>query len=269
MLEMIRLPMVNLTPTMRCNLKCRLCGVMVPQYEFRPQMSLTELEETLKAVFEVVDHVDKLQITGGEPLLHPQLSEMLEQCFTYSDQFDKVWLFTNGTVPLQQKLAEVLGEHRDQILVHVSDYGVRRETTEKLLRALEGLGCEYRYLKYYGSGQYAGGWVDQGDFIYHDRSKQELEQVFRSCSHVMRGGSWYVRGGQMHWCGRSARGTELGKIPLKAEDHADLYQGSVQERRERLKRLMKAASITACAYCNGCYGTENASERRPAGEQMK
>ena len=65
----MRLNNVNLTPTMRCNLRCALCGVLVPQYDYRPHMTVQEFSQTLEALFAVVDRVGRLQITGGEPLL--------------------------------------------------------------------------------------------------------------------------------------------------------------------------------------------------------
>lgn len=268
MLEKIKLPMMNLTPTMKCNLKCRLCGVLVPQYDFRPQMTISEWSQMLQAVFAIVDSVDKLQITGGEPLLHPNLPEMLEKCFIYSKQFEKLWLFTNCAVPIKPDLIHILQRYKDKIFVHISDYGLKQNISVQLIEALTKNNLEYRYLNYFGNNQYSDGWVDQGDFIRHNRSVLELQDVFSKCTHVQRGGSWYVRGGQMHWCGRSVRGSEVGKIPLKEEDFLDIFAGTIQERRKRLHQLMHAEYINACDYCNGYYGTQDADKRFPAGEQL-
>ncbi|MDR1204310.1 MAG: hypothetical protein LBL26_02370 [Peptococcaceae bacterium] len=252
---------------MRCNLKCRLCGVLVPQYDYRPQMTLDEFAATLKAIFELANSIGKLQITGGEPLLHTELADMLEECFEYKPQFDKLWLFTNCAVLMKSAVLDVLASHKDKVYIHMSDYGARREITEGLLRQLDGAGIEYRYLKYFGDEQYFNGWVDQGDFVKHERSNEENEAIFYSCSHVKRGGSWYVRGGQMHLCGRSIRGTEVGRIPLRDEDYLDIFNGTVVERREKLHRLTQSEYILACDYCNGEYGTEDLTKRHPAGEQ--
>jgi hypothetical protein len=150
----------------------------------------------------------------------------------------------------------------------MSDYGARRETAEGLLRQLDEASVEYKYLKYFGDAQYFNGWVDQGDFVAHGRAAAENEAVFRACSHVKRGGSWYVRNGQMHWCGRSIRGAEVGKIPLRPEDYLDIFAGTADERRKKLFELTKARCISACDYCNGGYGTDDVQKRRPAGEQM-
>ena len=113
-------------------------------------------------------------------------------------------------------------------------------------------------------------WVDNGDFVPHHRTQAENEIIFSACSHVCRGGSWYVRGGQLHWCGRSIRGTELGKIPLCQEDYLDLFEDiPLEEKKKKLERLMGVRTITACDYCNGYYGTQDTAKRFPAGEQIE
>jgi hypothetical protein len=231
-------------------------------------MTLTDFFDTLKTVFNIVSSVGKLQITGGEPLLHKDLAEMLYSCFKYSGQFDKLWLFTNCAVPIKENVIEVLSECRDKVFVHCSDYGIKPGISDDVVRALSENSIEYRYNKYFGDSQYFNGWVDQGDFEKHYRTTDEIENVFANCSHVKRGGSWYVRGGQMHWCGRSIRGVEIGKIPSCRTDYIDLFVGTVDERRARLRELMQAKRITACDYCNGLYGTEDVSARHPAGEQI-
>ena len=85
---------INFTPTMRCNLRCKLCGVMVPHYEYRPHMNEEEWKKTLKLLFEVVDNVRRFQVTGGEPLVHAYLDQTLEEIFLYNAQFEELCFYT-------------------------------------------------------------------------------------------------------------------------------------------------------------------------------
>lgn len=133
----MRLDNVNITPTMNCNLRCELCGVLVPQYEYRPQITTDEITETLKTLYDVVDRVGRLQITGGEPLMHPELDQILEECFRYKDRFDELWFFSNCAVPFREKVLNILEEHSAQTVVHCSDYGVRKAVSEKNIQLLE------------------------------------------------------------------------------------------------------------------------------------
>lgn len=263
---------LNFTPTMRCNLKCKLCGVMVPHYDCRPHMTEEEWKKNLQAVFEIVDKVHRFQITGGEPLLHLQLDAIVEECFSlYGNQFDEMWIFSNCAVPLRDNVLDVLKKYKDRIVFHMSDYGVRPEVSEKNLALVEANEIPHRYLKYYGEDQYCDGWVDNGDFVAHNRTDAENKEIFKSCSHACRGGSWYLRDGKIHWCGRSIRGTELGLIPSTNDDYLDVFDPNttVQEKKELFEKLKNRDVITACDYCNGLYGTTDIKERRPAGEQME
>lgn len=266
----IQLSRINFTPTMRCNLKCKLCGVLVPHYECKPHMSDEEFKETLDRVFQVVDYVQQIQFTGGEPLLHLSLEMYIEECFQYQEQFDELWIFSNCAVPIRTTMMETIIRHRDRIVIHCSDYGVRPEIAEKNIKLLQENNVNYKYLKYYGDSQYCDGWVDNGDFIAHNRTDKENKEIFANCNQVKSGGFWYVRNGQMHWCGRSIRGTEVGRIPLKEKDYLDLFEDiSIEEKRDKFLELINTDMILACDYCNGNYGTTDKSKRVPAGEQME
>ena len=153
-------------------------------------------------------------------------------------------VFSNCAVPFRNDVLDVLKARSDQVVVHCSDYGVRPEVSEQNLKQLAAAHIPHKYLKYYGDGQYCDGWVDNGDFVPHHRTDEENERIFSACSHVCRGGSWYVRNGQMHWCGRSIRGAELGKIPLRKEDYLDIFDSAttLEEKRK------KVGSVDASAY---------------------
>ena len=260
---------LNLTPTMRCNLKCELCGVLVPHYEYRPQMDAEECEKSLAILFQIIDRIVRFQVTGGEPLMHPKLNEILQSCLRYENCFDELWLFSNCAVPFRDDVIETLFPYREKVLIHCSDYGVRPDVAEKNIECLEKCGLRYKYLKYYGEEQYFDGWVDQGGFTAHGRSKEDNSRIFKSCPHYKRGGSWYLRHGQLHWCGRSIRGLELGKIPDCKDDYLNLFEDiPVSEKKKKLESVMARNCITACDYCNGNYGTEHSGKRIPAGKQM-
>lgn len=262
---------INFTPTMRCNLKCKYCGVLVPQYPYRPQMDMKECRNTLHMLFQIIDKVGKFQITGGEPMMHPQIGEVIRECIRYSEFIDEFWLFSNCSMPIKDDVFDVLKEISTKVLVQCSDYGIHKDVADDNISKLKRYSIPYRYTKYYGERktQDYNGWVDQGDFVAHNRSLDENMKIFSNCTHVRRGGSWYVRSGQMHWCGRSIRGMEVDRIPDVKDDYLDLFEDcTIKEKREKLRILMDKSVITACDYCNGLYGTEDDNLRVPAGGQM-
>ena len=200
----------------------------------------------------------KSAIRDNDPVL------FLEETAAYRTK-EEVPLDPDFLIPLGK--SKVVSEGDDLTVV---TFGTSALKAARALPLLEEAGVQHKYLKYYGEDQYCDGWVDNGDFVPHYRTREENEAIFAACSHVCRGGSWYIRHGQMHWCGRSIRGTELGKVPLRREDYVDILdpETSVEEKRRQLEALMRVRSIIACDYCGGHYGTANTAERRPAGEQL-
>jgi hopanoid biosynthesis associated radical SAM protein HpnH len=92
-----RYPLVlMLEPLFRCNLACAGCGkIQYPGHVLRQQLSV---EECLRAVDEC--GAPMVSIPGGEPLLHPQIAEIVEGLVARKKY---IYLCTNALL-LQQKI---------------------------------------------------------------------------------------------------------------------------------------------------------------------
>src|SRR5271165_1955426 len=92
-----RYPLVlMLEPLFRCNLACAGCGkIQYPGHVLRQQLSV---EECLRAVDECGAPV--VSIPGGEPLLHPQIAEIVAGLVARKKY---IYLCTNALL-LKQKL---------------------------------------------------------------------------------------------------------------------------------------------------------------------
>lgn len=255
----------------RCNLRCRLCCEYVPQNKPFPDMTPEEEAQILDAIFHVADHITTLHLTGGgEPFLHPQLAELVENAMAYSDRFDTLMLFTNCTIPISPRLMETLERHRDKLLVQVSQYGKMPDREAAILEALTSHGIRCKTVNYSGKHQDFGGWVDFGPWDLQNQESAVLKHRFASCA-VSRDmcGNWRTRNGKVHWCSRSQRGMELGLIPDNSDDYVDLFCDSTRE--EKQKKFTEIANmkfISACNHCSGDQGTEDQSLRFAAAEQI-
>ena len=257
----------------RCNLRCKLCCEYVPQNKPFPDMKVEEEKRILEKLFECVDHVKTLHLTGGgEPFLNQQLPEMIEEAMVFKDKFDRLMLFTNSTVRISDRLEATLSKYKEKIFVQVSHYHQMPEKEEKNLNTIINTGVDYRLRKYYGDDQSFGGWVDFGTWECRQRTDEEKEKVFKNCSvtRVMHG-NWRTRDGKVFWCSRAQRGTELGLLPVFEDDYVDLFDDSmtVSEKQEKFDRIAHSRYINACDYCSGDQGTDDVSKRHPAAEQMK
>ena len=235
-------------------------------------MTEEEARKILRALFDVMEHVDLLHLSGGgEPFLNPNLPELIDLCFEYVNRFDRLMVFTNSTIPPKERLLEALERHKDKVIVHASNYGLRPEVSNKLYAELREHNIPLREICYHGDSQDYGGWVDFGSWSSYGRTEDELENVFRNCGitkHMH--GNWRTRDGKAHWCQRSQRGMELGLIPNVDADYVDLLDEStsVEEKRAQFEKIEKAHYLSACDFCSGNHGTEDPSKRFPAGQQI-
>ena len=256
--------------TQRCTLKCKLCLAFIPYYENPVDMLFTDIEETLKRYFQLVDQVGIFSITGGEPLLHKDIAGIMELVFTYSNQVKQtVDLVTNGTIPFSGDLLKVLEKNREKARVIVSDYGADlSKNMGKIVQALEEHKIHYRIQNYTGNGDWLfDGWVDFRDHSLKHITEEELLEQALKC--IFRRGHYYViNDGELHPCSRSYWRMRSGIIPKDPEQYIDLLHMKdvdVAEVKKRLWGIEELVALNSCAYCNGVY---NGVERHKPAEQL-
>jgi len=107
---------LRISVTDKCNFRCRYCmpaEIFGPDYPFLPQQSLLTFEEITRLVkLFARQGVEKIRITGGEPLLRknlPALIEMISQVEGVQD----IAMTTNGSLLAEQAHAlKAAGLHR-------------------------------------------------------------------------------------------------------------------------------------------------------------
>lgn len=125
--------------TERCNLTCPTCfTASSPKLGWRT--SVDEFCEKLDRLLENGKHdADIVQLSGGEPTVHPELERIIEACFERGVR--RVYLNTNGVrlasdAAFAERLAELGGE-RLQIYFQLDGF---RERTHSLIRGSARLG---------------------------------------------------------------------------------------------------------------------------------
>lgn len=119
-----------------CNLNCKSCSDFSPiaPHEF---VDTDELRRDFERLGELFNHeCDRIFLMGGEPLLHPELCEIMKfsrKNFTHGD----ILVFTNGILLSQQKPEFWQTCHDCNITVNISAYPINiniekiRETAKK------------------------------------------------------------------------------------------------------------------------------------------
>jgi hypothetical protein len=231
----------------------------------------TETLETVKKImdsyFSVVDTVRDFDITGGEPLLHKDLPQILIHALNYQDQFEHLLILTNGTLLFKDDALTLLAENSGKIRVSISHYGEISHNAEKLQKSLNDRNIPFRLIKYHGKDVFCGGWVDYNDHTLKHITQEEIDEQAQHCAFRKDHGAFTMINGELHSCGRSHWRMELGIIPRNPLEVVDLLDDSIsnEEKRKRIMGIYNAKSTTACAYCNGLRSD---SKRYPPAEQL-
>ncbi len=131
--------------TDRCNLRCRYC--MPEQVEFLPRAEILTFEEIERVTRVAVRlGVDKARITGGEPLVRRDVSELVAR-LAQIDGLDEIALTTNGLL-LEEHAEELKRAGLDRLNVSLDTVrpDVFRQWTrrDELARVLRGLDAALR-----------------------------------------------------------------------------------------------------------------------------
>lgn len=242
-------------PSLLCNLHCKLCASAVPYYAGLKPMPLARFQEMIKRYFRIVTHVDKLSISGGEPLLYPHLAEALWFFQDYMSQIGSLEIITNGTIVPEVKVLLAAKELGEKFVFMVDDYGANISTRiAEIEDALMCSGIRYTIRNYTAEDPHCGGWVDFGDLTERKHHTQEsMEALYAKCAYPSKIRFCFnTVDGVMYPCSAVRRCKELGIVDDENE-YVDLFDDhlSVQEQRMKIQAIYTGRSLNACAYCNG------------------
>ncbi len=86
---------LRISVTQRCNFRCLYCMPKIP-FDYQPKENLLSFEELFLFVKAAIDKgIEKIRITGGEPLLRKDLSIFIKMISDYKSDID-LTITTNG-----------------------------------------------------------------------------------------------------------------------------------------------------------------------------
>lgn len=229
-----------------CTLNCEHCCAYVPYHKKVIVDSLDTVINSYKIIMEVCQHVETVELFGGEPLTHPKLADMIRYILR-DNRCDKVYIITNGTINLSDELIEVMKDPR--IILRISDYGKLSCKKEKIEEICNREQITYEVTNY----QY---W-DRVPLIRkdHGESLAELDQKYSECTaNVL-----YVKSGRVFHCCVLAglNGIDDEILPNYKENYVDVLNGDKKEiiyqLEKTIQHLRSRKHIDACRYCPGSH----------------
>jgi organic radical activating enzyme len=268
----LNLETINIVPTLRCNLKCRLCNAFSPYYRSPYHPTLDLLIKQADKVFSVVDKANRFIISGGEPLVRSDLAVWVEYLAKYHAQIGRLDLNTNGTIMPTEKLLLALCNFPGTVRILVDDYGAQTSPiAQDVYNAFANTLAETAVVElrdYSSENAHFGGWVDFGVFDLSKISrKSDTEAITarRTCGNTKLGLALNISNGVMYQCLRHYWLVQNGVI--SAAQTVNFFDKSLSD--DDICNQISAFFNDlreSCHYCNGLQ--EGAPVRYRAGEQM-
>jgi len=252
-LHKIYLNYVELPITTKCSLRCKNCANLIQYYEYGEFLDGKSLINDVYRLCQITEKIEMFRILGGEPLLHPQLKEILEG-IKKNDNIKNIQIVTNGTLLFQNDILEILKDKR--VSVDISNYGKVSRNYEKLIRQLR-----HNRIKYTTNKNLV--WTKQADFLFQDKSQKDLELILKNCKLDCIS----MLDGEVHICPRSSNGSDLKIFQADKKDYINLrLHKTKKEMRKSFFALLNRRSIVACNYCKS-YMWDKLEQCMP-GEQV-
>lgn len=122
-----------------CNNSCRYCSHFSPIASKR-EISLESFEHDLKLLAPIVSgHVSSMHLMGGEPLLHPQIEDLLVLSRHYLKQ-DEIAIVTNGILLKKMPESFYRTVRENNIYIRISTYPIGIDYNE-IMEYVRGKGC--------------------------------------------------------------------------------------------------------------------------------
>ena len=264
-LELLR---TTLVVTSRCTLRCELCQAFVPYLKRPEDLALADALLVLENYFQAVAKVKTFNISGGEPLLNKEFTQITAAVLSYAEQIEEaVTIVTNGTLEFNENLLKLMERFRHKIRVVISDYGELSPKVGSIVQSLNSHGIDHRVSRFHGENLYFDGWVDFRDHTRKHFTLEERDRQARACLYG-RGRYFVIVDGVLYHCNRAQWRVSQGMIPrLDSEciNLLDIARPPAETQRHILD-LFQADSVTACAYC---LGLKNDSERHYPARQLR
>lgn len=252
---------INFIPSTVCNLVCEKCLDFTPLLNKNKRHVIKSLE-TMKAeidlFFQWVDYIPRLQISGGEPLLYPDIVSLIAyigenyRC-RIGERFEIV---LNGTIVPNEIQCLTLKKY--DVLCVVDDYTEQvkqaRKTRQQIFSVLEKYKIRYEDNK-------VDFWFDlEVDITDNsDKSEEEMVEYFQNCAMPFRSN----HNGKIYICPFSNFAMKAGIIEDSDDDCFDLHQEiTTQSKRAFVEFMLGYSELGYAHLCRRCKGWHTINDSR-------
>lgn len=251
----IHLTSVTLVINSRCSLGCKFCTSYMNEYprEKRTDIPYEQICNDIDAFFGAVDSVGTVTVMGGEPFMHPQLSQIIEKLCTKKN-FGLISIATSGTWPIKEE--QLAGLHDERVNVSFSNYTEsitenQKEWFYKNIETVKKSGVCYTV------GLFSPEWIIPSTLYRLDMTEKEMTERRQRCTH------WdQLKNGKLHPCDFA---TALYSLEI-ADYHSDYVEldASIPSdvMKEKIRAYLEKPFYQSCGHHAASAGmTAKAAEQ--------
>lgn len=227
------MPYMTMLVTSKCTLRCRDCNNLIPFCNGGRTLGVKQILSDLCAISEAVDCCICVNITGGEPFLHPDFGTILREVIS-CENFLFVEVITNGTILPKAEWIEYL--RHPKVILKVSEYPeyTKTDEVEEFLRKHNILFQLRQDLQWVTSG---------GIERRHKQYEQIVNEYLRCWSGKYCKSIW---DGKLYACARAAFLHDI-MASNHVSDYVELHLGQLKE---NLLHHMLSPYADACDFCD-------------------
>lgn len=233
---------VHLSVTTKCTLRCQNCNMFMAEYKNPSHLNLNELKEDIDVFFEKVDFVSTFALLGGEPLIYPELGDLISYLCQYKTQIGVLEIITNGTVVPNIEMLKLFRQNK--VFFRISDYSKainysnQLDKLKKCLREAE--------ISYYINESMT--WLDFGfphNCVYIPADK--VYQHMLDCAPAFKG----LNNKKLYFCHIVWSANKCGIYEEKESDYLDMMTCSREDIVKYALGIMEKP-VSLCQLCAGC-----------------
>ena len=231
-----------------CTLKCQSCSQFIPYISNPDHIETNALFTDIDRYFSFVDFVRIFRLLGGEPFLHPHLTDIIKYLYDkYEDRYQKLVIVSNGSIIPQKDVMEVI--KLCDVHIAISEYGISfvDKRRAELINKLEEEGISYEVCS-------MPIWYDfcADDVTIAERNDADIVELYKKCDIRCRS----LCEGMIWCCAMDAAAYRSGRIDNMTNEYAvSLSHAKKNEVVDKIigfdqKRIM-GGTPAFCGLCNG------------------
>ena len=255
-LDKVILSSVGFIPCDRCNLNCRTCLNFTPYLSHFTAKPMEQNQKDIDLLFQWMDNTLHFEISGGEPLLYPQLDELI--AYIGENYRQKMGVFetvTNGTVIPSHEICELMKKY--DMTVHLDNYTM---AIPKELDRREKVIERFNEHEIQWNDNTVSEWVDL-DVMHTDHSdmtEEQMAEFFDFCNVP-----WHTHEyGVMYTCNYAHFAERAGLYKTTDNEKFDLRKMTKERRREFLEFTLNFTQKGYSDFCRKCAGWGDCNTKR-------